>query len=260
LGAQTSADSVPLRRRTAQLSDAPGQSVLGLSLVRAVVAGSAIRAPAYGPIEVDESCPHCGAPVEVAYPGEGVSVTCADCEGWFGGASRPGSVIMAFAFPPAGLDGRSLDTVLHAMVISELNEGTSMLDGVCTTCGGQAEVQLDLCEDHDASEEICETCAARCQARTKLACTTCKRRVRGPRWAPVVSQPPVIAFFDDHGIEHVHASWDAMARADDCQEELISTDPVGMAFTFTADGDERTVTIDKTLSVVNIQDSRELEP
>lgn len=231
-----------------ELSDA------GLSLVQAVVAGSSIRSPEYEPTETDESCPHCGASVEVAYPGQGVWVTCTDCEGWFDGSSRPDGLIMGFEFPPAGLDGRSLDEVLHAMVISQLNKVESMLDGVCTTCGGRIEMHLDLCEDHDVSEGLCDTCGVRFQALAKLACTTCKTAVRGPSWAPVVSHPAVIAFFYDHGIEHVHASWDAMERADNCQEELTSMDPVRMAFTFTADGDELTLTVDETLSVVDIDE------
>lgn len=235
-----------------QTDDGYELSSAGLSLVQAVVAGSSIRSPEYEPTRIDESCPHCGAPVEISYPGQMVRVACTACDGWFGQTGHRDGELMGFEFPPAGLDGRTLGDVLHAMVVSQLNKVESMLDGVCTTCGGRIEMRLDVCEDHDAEDSICEVCGVRFRALAKLACTTCKTAVRAPSWAPVLDHPAVVAFFYDHGIEHVHASWEGLARADNCQEELISRDPLRMAFTFAPGEDELTLTVDEALTVVDV--------
>lgn len=237
-----------------QTEDGYELSTAGLSLVQGVVAGSSIRSPEYEPTEIDEACPHCGAPVEVSYPGQMVRVGCTECDGWFGDVEETDGEIMAFPFPPAGLEGRSREEVLHAMVVSQLNQVESMLDGVCNTCGGRVNKRLDICEDHDVTEGICEACGVRFSAIARLACTACKNAVQAPSWAPVLDHPAVVAFFYEHGVEHSHASWEAMARGDECREEIVSTDPLRMTFTFTAGEDDLRITVDKSLSVVAIKE------
>ncbi|WP_317175951.1 DUF7351 domain-containing protein [Halomontanus rarus] len=228
-------------------------SEAGLSLVQAVIAGSAIRTSEHEATRINESCPHCGAPVRLAYPGEYVRVTCTECAGWFEWEGITEGGIVAFPLPPAGLDGRSLEEVLHTMVVYQLNRVQSMLNRVCPTCGGCVEMQLVVCEDHDAEDGICDACGTRFLGRAHLACTTCKDRVRGPSWTPVINHPAVVAFFYDHGIEHNHASWAAMARGDTCREELVSTDPIRMRITVPAGEDELVVTVDGSLTVVNVE-------
>lgn len=227
-------------------------SETGLALVQAVVAGLAIRSPEHEATTIDESCPRCGAPVRLAYSGESVRVTCTECAGWFEWEGITDGGIVWFAFPPAGLDGRSLEEILHATVVYQLNQVESMMDGVCPTCGGRVEMRLAVCEDHDAEDGICDACGTRFLGRAHWACTTCKAEIRGPSWAPVVNHPAVIAFFYDHGIEHAHASWTAMDRGDACREELVSTDPVRMRITVSAGEDELLVTIDDSLTVVDV--------
>ncbi len=224
-------------------------SSAGLSLVQAVVAGSALRSPEHEASTIDETCPHCGAPVQVAYTGEAVQVTCTECAGWFGEGQ-----IMGFSFPPAGLGGRSLEEVLHAMVSHQLKQVESMTDGVCPTCGGHVEMRLDVCEDHDTEDGLCDTCDTRFLARTLWACMMCKDAVRGPSWGPVLDHPAVVAFFSDHGIEHAHASWAAMARGDACREQLVSTDPTRLRITLSAGEDELEVTVDDSLAVVDVEE------
>lgn len=229
-------------------------SSAGLALVQAVIAGSSIRSLEQETTTIDESCPHCGAPIRLAYSGGVVQVTCTECAGWFEWEGITEGGIVAFAFPPAGFDGRLPGEVLHATVIYQLNQIESMMDGVCPTCGGRVEMRLNVCEDHHADDGICGACGTRFLARTHWACTTCKDAVRGPSWASVIDHPAVVSFFYDHGIEHAHASWAAMARGDACREELISTDPLRMRITVPAGGDELSVTVDDSLTVVAIDD------
>lgn len=229
-------------------------SSAGLTLVQAVIAGSSIRSPELETTTIDEACPHCGAPIRLAYTDEFVRVTCTECAGWFEweGVSEGG--ILAFSFPPAGLKDRSPEEVLHAMISHQLNQVESMMDGVCPTCGGRVEMRLDVCEEHDTGDGTCGACGTRFLARSHWACSTCKDAVRGPSWASVIDHPAVISFFYDQGIEHTHASWAAMARGDACHEELVSTDPLRMRITVPAGGDDLSVTVDESLNVVAIDD------
>ena len=64
------------------------------------------------------------------------------------------------AFPPAGLESRDHDEVAEAFNAYALVRGLSMLFGVCPDCGGRIDTSLDVCEDHDASEGVCENCGA----------------------------------------------------------------------------------------------------
>lgn len=228
-------------------------SSAGLSLVQAVVAGSAIRTPEQEATTVDEPCPHCGTPVRVAYSGESVRVTCPDCSGWFAWEGLGDGGIVRFAFPPAGLEGRSPREILHATVVYQLTQVESMMEGVCPTCGGRVETRLAVCEDHDADAGICDACGTGFLARSLWACTTCKEAVRGPSWGPVLTHPAVVAFFHQHGIDHAHASWPAMARGDDCREELVSADPVRLRITVSAGEDELAVTVNESLTVVDVE-------
>lgn len=229
-------------------------SSAGLALVQTVVAGSAIRSPEHEATTIAESCPHCDALVQLAYTGEYVRIICTECAGWFEWEGSTGGLVMGFRFPPAGLDGRSKEEVLHAMVVSQLNQVESMMDGVCPTCAGRVDMRLDVCESHDVDDGICDACGTRFLARTYWACRRCKHSIRGPGWAPVVHHPAVVTFYYDHGIEHAHASWAAMARGDACRDELVSQDPVRMRFTLFADGDELAVTVDDSLTVVDIEE------
>lgn len=52
-------------------------------VVEAILTGAVTDAPVLEPTQIDESCPHCGAPVEVYFREEFVGLRCTECAGTY---------------------------------------------------------------------------------------------------------------------------------------------------------------------------------
>jgi hypothetical protein len=82
----------------------------GLSVIRALLAGTIIDEPTLEPTAIDTPCPHCGATVEVRYEDEELVVRCR--EGKHSGPSQPPGTIINLHVPPAGLRDRTPDDLV----------------------------------------------------------------------------------------------------------------------------------------------------
>lgn len=62
----------------------------GTNVMRAVVEGTVIDDPSFGPTPIDSACPICGGAIEIAYWDELMTVSCTECEGRIHGGDGPG--------------------------------------------------------------------------------------------------------------------------------------------------------------------------
>lgn len=240
----------------------------GIRIIEAVLSGAVTDAAFLEPTRLDAPCPYCGADVEVSYREERLLTRCTVCPGSFVGddaSSAPPGTIALFDLPPVGLEDRSPRDVLDTAFRWTHLEYLTLAAGICPRCSGTVEHSVTVCKDHrDSGSGLCEYCNGRFAVDATVNCTTCPRYLRGIPSVFLISKTEVSRFLTDHGFNPSNPSWDRTPPAVmNYDEELLGTDPLEVRLTFDIDGDQLAVTIDDTLSVVDVERSdatRETSP
>lgn len=242
-----------------QHTDRGGYELLipGLKLVRTIVAGTGIDDATLAPTRIDQPCPLCGAPTEIAYRAGVVYLSCTVCDGTAPGKAPLEGAVNAIYFEPAGLADRSPEELHAASVATALRQARSLFDGVCPTCSGTVTGRLVCCPDHDHGG--CADCGRLLGTWARFECRVCKFfAVPNPGWLPLC-HPAVVSFYDDHGVStRVRADDFASARrvyglVFEHDWERLSTDPPRIEVQVARDGDAMSLTVDETVRVVDVQ-------
>lgn len=224
----------------------------GINVVRAVIAGTVIDNPAFGPTRIDVACPLCDAPVEVAYEDELLAASCTACEGTMRWNEDSGFLSLGL-IPPAGIDQRPVEEAFRAAITYTFHEFAAFRDGVCPHCASPVEKSVDVCTNHaPGAGTWCPTCDRANMADVWMVCSTCKRSVFPAVRRVVLTHPTVTAFYHEHGIDHRFASWETVVRSAGIEEELVSEDPLRMRFTVSAGDDDLRLTLDDELNVLDV--------
>lgn len=225
----------------------------GFRVVRAIVAGGVTDDPTLDPTPVGATCRQCGDPLTVTYEDGTTWARCSSCAGYW---PRRGGEVFGFDLPPEGLRDRTPDEVFDATIAYSIRRFATMADGVCPECGGTADASLSVCADHDpkAGEGVCAACDSHFVGVIVAVCTACKFAWRSPGYAPVNHHPALVAFYYDHGVEHVPATWAGISRGLDWREERVGTDPPSLRIVVTHDGDRRSFVLDETGTVVAVEE------
>jgi hypothetical protein len=224
----------------------------GINVVRAVVAGTVVDDPEFGPVPVDIDCPICEASVEVAYTDELLTAACTACEGALRWNGESGFLFLGLV-PPAGIEQRPIDEAFRTTVTHTFHEIAALTDDVCPHCAGSVEVTFDVCPNHDSgTRSLCTACDRSHMAEVWLVCKTCKRSTFPPVSGVVLDHPSVTTFYYRHGIEYRFASWETVVRSFDVREELLSEDPLEMRFTIPVGDDTLRITLDDGLNVIDV--------
>jgi hypothetical protein len=221
----------------------------GFRIVRAVVAGGVTGDPTLPPTPVDATCGRCESPVEMTYEDGLTWVRCTTCEGYW---PQRGGEIFGFGLPPEGLRDRDPDEILRATVAYAIHRFETMSDGVCPECGAAVDASLAACDDHETDDGVCDTCGSFFQGVVTYVCGSCKFAWRCPSYAPVSAHPAVVSFYDDHGIEHVPATWEGVRRGLGWREEPLATDPPSLRLTVACRGDRLHLVLDEAATVVDV--------
>lgn len=234
----------------------------GMTLVRAVIAGTGLDQPTLEPTEIPRRCPWCDEPVEISYEDQRLLQVCTACEGGIGPASLlqvpEGTLVVHETFDAAGLADRTPEEVFVAGTIDYLSACTLVIRGVCPECSGRIEASLAICEDHVSDPKtLCPGCGARDRARARYVCSTCKFNVAYPAWVSVFDHPAVVSFYYDHGhtdtfgLEDPEACGELWSRQA-CDQTLVSRDPVQVEVQVTCEGRTLVLTLDGDLDVIEI--------
>jgi len=237
----------------------------GLNLVRSIIAGTGIDDVSVEDAELDESCPVCDAPTTTINYHDGVVLwTCTECDGVSPGVSMWGElknhmrgVVGLTQFEPAGVVDRTPEELRAASWVASHQRARSMVSGLCPTCSGSVDSRLEYCRDHDPHGG-CDNCGWLLRLLAHFECRTCEDHVVvDPKRLPLF-HPTVVAFYDDHGIS-TRVRTDDLGSArrlfdlmTDHDGEIVSEDPLRVAITASADGDEVRVTIDDTASIIDV--------
>jgi|APHM01.1.fsa_nt_gi hypothetical protein len=229
----------------------------GRRVVEAVLSGAVTGRPDLSRTEVEEPCPYCGSAVEIAWHGEGVDMFCTSCAGRYGAANRPdGETVEGYLgqhpLPPAGVRDRDADDVLQTAWTWGNLEILALASGVCPRCSATVEWETELCESHDSDGDICPQYDDRFALSVAVACTNCILQTGGEPVVALAAETDLLALLTEtdrnpvspetiHRVEAVHG---------DYEEEVISPAPLRARYTFEADGDRLSLTVDGDLNVL----------
>jgi hypothetical protein len=237
----------------------PGQRV-----VEAVRSGAVTETPALARTAVDETCRHCGAPVEIQYRDGSVEMYCTECPGTYGhvhddgGGVReaPEGYLGRLPFPPAGLADRTPDETLRAAWTWGNLEMLAMASGICPRCGASVEYTVTrACDDHDPGEGYCTACDRIHGVTLAISCSNCPFESGGFAAIGLLANTALLDLLTDHGINPVAPT--SIHRADAVHgtydEDIISTDPFAARFTFAVGDDTLALTVDEAFDVVETE-------
>lgn len=229
----------------------------GARIVEAILSGAVTESPVIERESVETPCFLCGGRMEVSYRQESVGVFCLDCEGTRGqssdtqeGPNDPAAdMVGGVGLPPAGVHGREPSELLRAGEIWSVAHGQASARGVCPRCSAPVEHSANVCEDHDPADGRCGACDQRFGVTITIRCTNCIFGGESVFTAHLLGNTDLMGFLIDHGIDPIQPNAFHLTGFD---EEVIATDPFEARFTFTADGESITLTVDDTLSVVDV--------
>lgn len=228
----------------------------GRRIIQSVLSGVVTDDPVLEPTEVDFSCRHCGAPVEVGYSRGKLLLSCTVCGGNYDestlreqGEQNVSANLSTMSLPPAGFQGRTAAEALRTAATTAHLNAMAASGNVCPRCSAQVEHSVSVCETHDASDGLCEACDLRWAVRFCFCCTNCIYEADFPAVMALLDVPELLVFVGEHGL---NTSSRGIEWGWDYEEEIVSTDPFEGRFTFTIEDDSMTLTVDENLSVVDI--------
>ena len=235
----------------------------GEQIVRAVVAGTFTTGTSIPPVEVDVECGYCDGQLELFYRDDRITIRCPDCIGSVGGR-LPRGWFLHYGFPPAGLAGRSPESIVEAAEVLIETKLSALLNGVCSECAGTVERTIEVCEDHELEEGVCRNCETRYAAWVTLQCVQCRYERTVSAWYASLSHPAVVSFLADHGHESIQPFrifTSGLARFKrDVEIEVLETDPYRLRVTIHVNDETLAVTVDDAFRVESVERSNSSSP
>jgi hypothetical protein len=152
-------------------------------------------------------------------------------------------------FTPAGVRGRTASDALRTASTTNHLDAMALSSNICPRCSAQVDHSVSVCESHDADGGLCDACDSRLAVWFHFRCTNCiYDRVVSAGMA-FLDVPELLVFVGEHGL---NTSSRAIEWGWEFEEEVVSVDPFEGRFTFTIDADSITLTVDDTLSVVDV--------
>lgn len=238
----------------------------GERVVESVLSGAVTEAPRIQPTTIDRQCPLCRASIQVSYQQEWVAMSCTECEGIYGESGATGDVeagsmekgyLGGLRLPPAGIKERSPAAVLEAAGTWSAVDGLASSTGMCPRCSARLDESLRVCDNHHASDGLCEKCDYRHAVQVDRSCTNCPYHSEGAAVLGIAADTELLAFLTSHGLNPVLPTAEFYRTMLGYDEEIVSTNPVEARFTWSVDGDSITVTIDERPSVVKVERSQD---
>lgn len=234
----------------------------GYRIIEAVLSGAITETPEVEPTNIGQSCPHCGASLEVTYRDEGVHLFCTDCPGTYdrGGstdetATQPKSgYIGTVLLPPAGIRDRTPPEITSAAMTWSNLEVAAATSGICPRCSAPFEESVNVCDTHNRSGGLCENCGRRYAAIIDNQCSNCTFGYQGTTELVLLDDKTFLQYLLDHDVNPISPSPERyLEREMGFDEAILSTDPFRARVSFTLDEETLEVTVDEDLNVVDTE-------
>lgn len=209
----------------------------GAQLVGALLSGAYTQRLDVGTVDVADHCPRCDAPLEFTYDAGAATIACTDCPH-----------VSRFWVPPGALAGYDVDDLPRVAARYGRQFVRSSRDGFCPLCDGRVRAAVlpvadtvDAAEVPDWTTEV-PTC--------RFDCDRCGEEIVVDLGTALAEHPAVVSFHYERGVEVPQVPIWRFAALDPDRARFEQRDPVRALVTYAVDGDELTVTVDESLSVV----------
>lgn len=234
----------------------------GARVVEAVVSGAINEAATIAPTETDIDCLLCGEPTVVSYREELVHLYCTGCDGMYGppdtdDPSVPEALatygsLGGYPLPPAGLRGRTVESVFETAESWTMSKALSWARAICPQCTAPMEQEIKVCESHDRTADGCPRCGHHCAVLVRCSCTNCPRKERGLLPHYLLPNTEFLSFLTSNGVNPASPMPEFYQLIIDHEEDVISAEPFEARLTFTVGDDSLTVVVEDDLSVTDI--------
>ncbi|WP_440008638.1 ArsR/SmtB family transcription factor [Halomicrococcus sp. SG-WS-1] len=242
--------------------DGYGFRPAGKRVAEAILSGAVTDDPVLELTQIDRTCQYCGARIELTYRQERVATYCPECAGTYGNSNirdRVEAIPDEYGFlgnldlPPAGITDRTPTEVHEAAQTWSLSDRLMAAGGTCPRCSATLEEWTNVCEDHQRADDGCDECENRYAVLHSASCTNCTFDQRVPFGLSLLDDTKVQAFLTGHGINLVSPAYDRYSSVMmDYEESVLDTDPFEARFTFTAESDAISLTVDDEFDVVDV--------
>jgi DNA-binding transcriptional ArsR family regulator len=183
-------------------------------------------------VDVDATCPECGAGLHACYDDGRVVVTCHDCP----------VVVNIGYFPPRGRLERDPTELFAAYAKGTWRDFTLAREGICPHCSGRMETTIDVDPDWHL------------QYPAMSHCQNCQIDIGTTIGVRLLTDPAVVAFLHDHG-EYVddRPFWEFDFCLDDSEAWLASEGPLSVVVPITLGEETLRVTVDETVEVLETE-------
>lgn len=227
----------------------------GGRIVQAILSGVVTDYPVIERRPAEHPCFLCGGGMEVSYRQEVMTFYCPDCGGRHtiesettGALAEDASdVVGGLWLPPAGVRNRPAPDLPHAAEVWTVSKGQAVARDVCPWCAASLDQDTEVCEEHEAVNGRCGACNQRFGVMINVSCTNCIFGEVSPFTSRLLSNPDLMAFMLEHGIDPIAPEAFHLASV---EEEIHSTDPLDVCFTFIAGGESLELTVGEDLTVV----------
>lgn len=211
----------------------------GRRVVGAVLSGAFTKSMDADAVPVDGVCTICEGDLVAEFEGERVRVLCNDCE----------YVSSAPAVPPAVLEEWPAEAAPAAAGRWLKRKSLSAKLGICPNCDGRLDRRLCLPDDPAAPDWF----EGHVSAATRVAdCRRCGHWWHAIAEIAILGEPAVVAFHHQHGIDVVETPTWELDWLEHGLATVATEDPLRVAVTVTLEGETRTFTVDRDLSVVDV--------
>ncbi|PSP31418.1 hypothetical protein BRC64_10080 [Halobacteriales archaeon QH_10_67_22] len=231
----------------------------GEKIVRAVIGEAGRGTSGLPPTQLGMDCPRCDAPTAVTYRDGRLFERCTECEGYFAETDDlPAGTLYTWQLEPVGLVDRTPEQMYAAAAMGMLQQTMGMIEGVCPSCSGLVESEVEICEEHEVGpDDVCPSCGLENEISTLFQCSVCKLSVIGPPSGFVTHHPAVVAFYYERGVETQYSlDFEGVRQVLEVEEaheqSLVSTEPVRIRVTVAYEGDERSLLLDDELRVLDV--------
>lgn len=234
----------------------------GERIIEAVVSGAVTETPVIEPTQVDLPCPECGAPAIVSYQQEWLAFSCTECEGSYDPSESDDPIpeeqlnqgyLGGLSLPPAAVQGRSVEEVVQTAWTWDFLERIARSHDICPRCSAKINRSVEVCEDHDASDGLCEECGRTRQVIHSHSCPNCHDEADGPLGTAVHGYTEPLHFVTSNGFNPIAPIEGQMERMREATKvEVASTDPVEARIIYSLDEHYLSLRVDEDLNVMEV--------
>lgn len=200
-------------------------TVQGFQAAATLLSGAFAAGEQRGPTTVDRTCPVCGGELIGEYDDGTMLLVC----------ERDDDHAVGSLVPPGAAHGRTLKEIADMMRVISYHDIAQSVQNICPECRSSFEWRFQAMPDG--------------KRRYVGICSRCPMVYTGTGGLVAATDPAVVSFFHDHGID-VRERGEMLTLLGHIAREIVSSDPPQVAITFEAGDQQLRAVLNDTAQVL----------